>query len=318
MDGPPLDSKELEAIREAMQVASDAPPRPSDDIDPDDVSPLALIAEDRAAVTARPEGSKLGQRWARELRHTLRHLLSDDTAFEVVSSDVVDGPTLRDDLTAMWTAMVAPRGRRGHALIAVGGSVVEGLVARRLGDTGTVAESNRAPSRAALRLFDPLGRAVVTALVRAWRDAQACEVEPLTDADRAEAAGRALTDCELLVAVTLSVKGAVSGRLLIVARPETLVPPPAPVDAVPAPPGAIEDALGAVPVELRVDLGSAKMTRRQLAALHVGAVIELGSFVDDLLPVECGGVVKAYGRAVVHRGVLAVEIADTAARRNAA
>ena len=53
---------------------------------------------------------------------------------------------------------------------------------------------------------------------------------------------------------------------------------------------------------------------------HLGAIpvgkgpegIALDRFVGDLLPVQCAGVVKAAGRALVARGLVAVEIADPA------
>jgi flagellar motor switch/type III secretory pathway protein FliN len=84
--------------------------------------------------------------------------------------------------------------------------------------------------------------------------------------------------------------------------------PATPVEAVPAPPGAIENALGAVPIEVRVELGKAQMSMSEFSSLRPGAVVALDRFVDDPLPVRCAGVIKATGRALVSRGVLAVEI----------
>jgi flagellar motor switch/type III secretory pathway protein FliN len=94
----------------------------------------------------------------------------------------------------------------------------------------------------------------------------------------------------------------------VLTRPATLVRPPAPIEAVPAAPGAVDAALGRVPVEVRVELGRTRLTMREFERLAVGTVLTLPQFVDDPLPVEVGGVVKAYGRAVVSRGVLAVQI----------
>ena len=64
MEGPGLDPQELDAIREAMQDGSPAPTGGAgyDDV----VTPLSLISDDRAAVSARPTGMKLGERWLRE------------------------------------------------------------------------------------------------------------------------------------------------------------------------------------------------------------------------------------------------------------
>ena len=70
----------------------------------------------------------------------------------------------------------------------------------------------------------------------------------------------------------------------------------------------IDEALGAVPVQLRVELGRLHMTLAEFAALTPGTVLPMDKFIDDPLPVRIGGRLKAWGRAMVARGAIAVEI----------
>jgi len=51
-----------------------------------------------------------------------------------------------------------------------------------------------------------------------------------------------------------------------------------------------------------------------LRALAVGQVLPLDRFVDDPLPISVGGVVKAWGRAIVSRGAIAVEVTSRLAK----
>ena len=50
----------------------------------------------------------------------------------------------------------------------------------------------------------------------------------------------------------------------------------------------------------------------ELRRLGPGSQLTLPVFVDDPLPIYCGDVLKAWGRPVVTRGVLAVEVAALA------
>jgi len=315
--GSPLDPQELAAIRAAIQESSDGSftPPPIDE----EVHPLALIADDRAAQQARPASTKIATRWARLISRPLRHLIGFEPEIHVMPADTIDGASLRDDMLTMWHETVSPDGRPGSALVGVRGSMIEALAARLLGGGKEEAMEDRAPSATALRLFSPVGRMLADGLRDAWAQEQQCEVATLRDPVRIELAERALTDADVVIKVGLALRGEVTGNLVCVAKPETFVAPPTPVEAVPAPPGAIEDALGAVEVELRVAFGSARLTMHQLENLAVGSVIPLGQFIDDPLEIECAGVVKGHGRAVVHRGVLGVEVVDPAVgRRNAA
>lgn len=311
MSEHPLDAEELAAIQDAIRESRAKPHRraaPPVEVSLEDVVPLALIADDRAAETARPAGMRIAERWCTLARRRLRHYMSGDFEVMAVNAEVIDGTAVRDELAAMWLAAVSPADRPGPALMAIGGPIIETTAARLLGAASVADMPERAPSATALSVFAPVGDGLVDSFARAWAEEDRCHVTASTDADRVDQARRQIADADVVIAVTITFTGAVSGRARFFARPVTLVVPPAPVQAIPAAPGAIEDALGAVPLEIRVDFGHAKLTMRQLARLKVGAVIPLTTFIDDALPIECAGVVKAFGRAVVSRGALAVEI----------
>lgn len=309
MEGPILDAQELEAIRNAIRAAGRAPV-PAPDGSGDDAVPIPLIADDRAAERVRPTGSKLAARWTVAARTRVMRLLGIKLQFEVTGVEIIEGASVREELTQTWNCALDPTGRPGAAMISVGGPVVEALSSVLLGasiDDASLSEP-RPPSHTAVRLFTPVGEMIASALTEVWREEQGCRVEVVTDELRTDQVMRALSDLEVVVAVTLSISGPTRGQARLIARPETLVMPVTKVDAVPAPAGAIEDALGAVPIEVRVELGSARLTMKEFSALRPGSVLGLDRFVDDPLPVSCGGVIKATGRALVTRGVIAVEI----------
>jgi flagellar motor switch protein FliM len=193
-------------------------------------------------------------------------------------------------------------------LVAVGGPIIESAAARACGNAVDGADAERLPSAMALCLFAPVGRAIAEALAVAWQEDQGCVVTIGAASDVVEAAQRTMHEADVMVAVTMTLSGSTRGRIRLLARPATLLAPPAPIEAVPAAPGAIDAALAEVPIEVRVQLGRILLTMRQIEELTVGTVIPFLQFVDDAVPVNCAGMVKAYGKPVVHRGMLAVEI----------
>lgn len=309
MDGAILDPQELEAIRSAIRAAGRTP-QPGNSGPTDDALPIALIADDRAAERVRPSWIKVASRWAQAARVRIMRLCGAKLSIELGGIEIVEGSTLRDELPLTWMCALEPDGRPGLALLSVGGPMVEALAAALLGGGLEDNGDDRPPSATARRLFAPAGEVIGATLVDVWRDEQGCRSQLILDEARVEPLQRALTEIDVVVSVTLEVSGATRGKLRLVARPETLVQPAMPVEAVPAPPGAIEDALGQVPIELRVELGRAHLSMMELGELRPGQVLTLDRFVDDLLPVRCAGVLKAQGRALVSRGVMAVEILD--------
>lgn len=317
MSDAPLDPNELEAIQDAVREAQGKVDRPS--APPpvmnmsEDVLPLALIADDRVAESARPAAMRLAERWAELAGARLKHVLKGEVEIKVVNAEVVDGGALREELEHMWTCALSLSDRAGTALVAVGGPMISGVAARLLGAVNEEAEDDeRPPTGASLKVFEPVGMALVETLVIRWEGQDRCRIE-LDDSEAGtDIEKRALCESDVVVAVTMSVDGPVKGRIRLLSTPAVMVPPPQPIEAVPAAPGAIERALGLVNAEVRVELGRATLSMAELKKVKVGTILTLGQFVDDPLPVECSGVIKAYGRAVVTRGVLAVEIVGAA------
>ncbi len=304
MSDLPLDPQELEAIQAAIRQAapssSTAAPAPVEAV------PLPLIAADREAQTARPRLAELAQRWARRLARSLRGFVGE-VSVDAMGAEVVDGTALGDELRGMWTALVAPEGR-GAFVVAFGGDLVEAAAARRCGATKSK-PLGREPSALALRLFGPVGDAALTSLDHAWSELERAALErPPINADAIAAA----LSGETVLAATLSVTGAASGRVRVFARPSVVLPPAARNPTVPADAATIAAALGAVPVEVRVELATVSIRMSELGALGPGTQIPLPVFVDDPMPIYCGDVLKAWGRPIVTRGVLAVEIAAIA------
>ena len=306
MGNTPLNPEELAAIQAAVRETRGARDR-SFVPDEAEVGPLALIVDDRQAETARPNGLRIAERWARHAHKRLRQSISDDFKLAVTGAEVIDGQPTRDELSGMWFATATPADGRGSALIAIGGPIISVVTARLCGDkVGEATE--RAPSLTALRIFEPVGNAIAAAAAQAWGEEQACRIRIGRGPAHIDQTRRVLQDSDVVVSITLSISGAVSGHLRLLTRPVTLVPPPTPTEAVPASQAEIEAALGRVPVEVRVDLGTTMISMRELAKLELGAIVTLQNFIDDPLPVRCGDVVKAYGRPVLDRGVLSVEV----------
>lgn len=316
MSQAPLDPAELEAIQAAMREASSAPSR-SHSRHPEEVSPLALIVEDREAESARPAAMRIGERWVKEATARLKSALRADVEVRVAGAEILHGESLRDGLASAWLLSLAVDGRPAPALLAASGKMlatVAGALCGAVIKEDVVADPSddnlpeRPPSPATIRIFHPIGEKIAAALTDAWREEQSTAVARDARADQIEIARRALLEAEVVVALTMQITGCTTGRIRLLARPATLVRPPMPVEAVAAAPGALEAALGRVPVEIRVELGRTCLTVRELEKLTVGTVLTLPQFIDDPLPISCGGVIKAYGRPVVSRGVLAVQI----------
>jgi flagellar motor switch protein FliM len=313
VDKPALDAAELAALREAMGPGTSGAARATGP-DTREARAVPLIADDRAAEGARPAALRIGMRLAARVRSIILHLTGVRVEVVVLGAETVDAGSLRDNLAGTWQRAVEAEGRAGLALLSVGGALVEALCARLLGAAVDVpppaGADARPPSPAALRVFGRIGEPLAGSLAHTWREEQGCEVRVIDDAARAERWRRDLVDGDLVVALTLEVKHAAPGLVRVVARPETLVTPRPPTQTVPAPAGAADAALGQVPVPVLVELGRVKLTVTQLAELQVGQLLPLDTFVDDLLPVRCAGRIKAWGRALVSRGAMAVQIAD--------
>lgn len=305
MSDSSLDPQELEAIQAAMRQAA---PAPGASLIPSaEVTPLALIAADREAQAARPRLAELASRWARRLTRSLRAFVGD-ISVDAMGAEVIDARALSDELRTMWTALLGP-GDRGPLAVSFGGDLVETAAARRCGATTALKGNTREPSPLALRLFTPVGEAAMAALEQSWAELERIPLlRPLATADAVQAA----IGNETVLAATLMVSGSVNGRVRILARPSVVMPPAERTPTVPADAATIAAALGAVPIEVRVEVATITMKLSELRALVPGMQITLPVFIDEPMPIYCGDVLKAWGRPVVTRGVIAVEIAALA------
>src|SRR5262245_40823742 len=109
-----LEADELAAIREAMGQVTKAPsPGAVQNVD---ASPVAIIAEDRAVVQARPNGIKLANRWARGARKAIQRLTGAKVELDLVGADSVDSASLRDEISGNWTGAVGTNDKNPQAL----------------------------------------------------------------------------------------------------------------------------------------------------------------------------------------------------------
>ena len=304
MSDLPLDLAELEAIQAAIRSA--APSSSSQTPDLADVAPLPLIAAERNAQAARPRLADLTTRWARRLSRVLRSSVGD-VAVDSMGAEVLDARSLGDELRPMWIGVV--HGEGGIAMvIAIGGELIEAAAARRCGGANT-SSPGRDPSPLARRLFGPIGESTLTALDAAWLELSSTKLEAVPTT--AASVGRAL-GADAVLGATLNVSGATTGRIRVFVRPELLLPAGEANAMIAAADAAVALALGGVQVEVRVQLATMMIPMSELSKLGPGSQLTLPVFVDDPLPIYCGDVLKAWGRPVVTRGVLAVEIAALA------
>ena len=304
MSDLPLDLAELEAIQAAIRQSAPVTMSATAD-DAADVAPLPLIATERHAQAARPRLGDLASRWARRLSRTLRAFVGD-VSVESMGTEVLDARSLGDELRSMWIGVVHGPGKLAM-VVGIGGELVEAAAARRCG--GASAGTGRDPSALALRLFGPVGDAALGALDAAWQELDA---SPLTTVSTSAATvGRAL-GADSVLAATLNVGGRSPGRIRVFVRPELILPATEECARIAPANDAVAAALGGVTVEVRVELGTVTIPMSELRRLGPGSQLTLPIFVDDALPIYCGDVLKAWGRPVVTRGVLAVEIAALA------
>ncbi|RLE26973.1 flagellar motor switch protein FliM [Candidatus Acetothermia bacterium] len=71
---------------------------------------------------------------------------------------------------------------------------------------------------------------------------------------------------------------------------------------------AIERNIRSTPIPVQVQLGEAKITLRDLLELQEGDVLVLDTHVDDPLPLDIGGEVRAYGKPGLRRRTVAVRV----------
>jgi hypothetical protein len=299
-----LDPQEMEAIQAAIRET--APPRRQNAANAEPTR-LALITDDRIAEAARPVLLALANRAVRIAPRSLRSHLPGSWQLDVAGAEIIDGATAKEELRGGWTggmAIEAAADTGEEMVIAVHGGAIDIAAARRCGAAAPTSDPAKPPSVVSLRLFQPTGASLLDTWAAAWR-----EMFP----HRLVASGdlgivSRLIESRSVVRVALAFAGAVGGRIQIYARPEVLVQRPAALAAFKPNAMCVANALANVSVEVVVELGTLRMPLRALRSLAPGASHTLQGFVDSRVPVYCGGVLKAWGRPVVCRGVLAVQI----------
>lgn len=297
-----LDAAELEAIQNAIREV--APKRMSSTGHDPDVEPtrLALLADDRSGDAARPLMITVMNRWVRRATKALRNHLPGTWQLDVVGAESTDGAASKEELRGAWIA----GGTCGAAelVFAVQGSVIDIAAAKRCGEAVPSSESTRPPSAISLRLFQPIGRTLFESLAPSWQET--FDNDLLASADIGIVAR--LIESRMVVRVTLAFSGSITGRIQIYARPDALLPKPAALAAIKAKANAVANALANVPVDVVVELGTLRLSLGKIRSLEHGSTHTLTTFIDSRVPVYCAGVLKAWGKPVVCRGVLAVQI----------
>ena len=296
-----LDPQEMDAIQAAIRET--APRRTT--AQPTDREPtrLALIADDRTADTARPILIGLAARSIPAATRGLKSHLPANWKLEVVGVETLEGLVAKEELRGGWIAGMCAAGG-AELVVAVHGGIIDIAAARRCGATAPTTDSEKPPSAVSLRLFQPAGRSLLDSWRTAWHEVFPSELVASSDL----AIVARLIEARTVVRVTLAISGDVTGRVQIYARPDGLVPRPVALAAFKANALRIASALSQVPVEIVVELGTLRMTLRELRRLQRGSTFTLQGFVDSRVPVYCEGVLKAWARPVVCRGVLAVQI----------
>jgi hypothetical protein len=298
-----LEPEEMQALQAAMRES--APKRAAVAAPDPEASRLALIADDRAAEIARPIMIDLATRTIRTAARLLKAHLPGAWQLDVIGAEVLDGVTVKEELRGGWIAGMRATGDDAPELVvAAHGAVVDIAAARRCGAATPTSDANKAPSPVALRLFQPAGRSLLDSLAVAWREVFPSELEASSDL----AIVSRIINARTVVRIALAFSGAVSGRIQLYTLPDGLVPRPSALAAFKANALRIANALANVPVEVIVELGTLRMRLRELRRMEPGATFTLQGFVDSRVPVYCGGVLKAWARPVVCRGVLAVQI----------
>lgn len=295
-----LDPAEMEAIQAAIRETKPRRSSAAPDVEP---TRLTLLSDDRVAEAARPILINLATRAINASARNLKAHIPGSWQIDVIGAEIIDGSSAKEELRGGWVAAI--HGADGAELVvAAHGGMIDVAAARRFGATTPSFDANRHPSAVALRLFQPTGRALLENWAAAWREVFSTELAPSSDL----AIVSRLIEARTAIRVAMTVSGEVSGRVHVYARPEVLVQPPAALASFKASARRIAAALANVPVEIVVELGTLRLRLKELRRLEPNATFTLDGFVDSRVPVYCEGVLKAWARPVVSRGVLAVQI----------
>lgn len=282
---------------------------PSSDLE---VSPIALIADDREGERARPRAVAIANRWAPVLAKRLKRAFNLELEVSVEEAAVTDGTYVSRELPMTWSRCILVDGGKELLIVSVGGPLVEVIAAVLLGATMDEDEAplpeDRAPSPVAKKIFGKGGKMVVASLIDVFREEDHRPVEVLETAAASERRWRQLSETDPIIVTTLKSEGPVAGTIRVIGTPEAFLAPE-PVHVAPeVPREAIAEVLAGVCVELIVELGGASIPMREVKSLTAGTLIKLDRSMTEPVPVRCGGVVKARGQIINQDGNFAVEI----------
>ena len=307
-----LSPEELEAIQKATTGGrrSAVITSPSEV----EVTPVALIADDREGELARPRALAIANRWAPALAARLKRAFNLDVEIQVEGADVADGSYATKELQTSWCRGVTVAGGKLPLVVSVGGALVEVIAAILLGaklddDTEPVAE-DRNPSPAARKIFTKGGRMMLATLLEAWREDDHRHIEVIDDATESERRIRAYGEGDAVIVVSLNVESPVAGRIRIIGTPEAFIAPRPVTASQTVPRAVVLDVLGGISMELVVELGGARIPMRDVKRLAPGTLIKLDRSMSEPVPIRCDGVVKARGQVISQNGNFAVEIVD--------
>src|SRR5688572_33498938 len=100
-----LDQEELAAIKGAVGQAVARAVRTSH-TEPQDSTPIALIADDQASERARPDGLRLLARFCPIARARLLRNLGLKLGLAVLGAETVPGTFIKDELLSCWTQVI--------------------------------------------------------------------------------------------------------------------------------------------------------------------------------------------------------------------
>ena len=294
-----LEPEELAAIQASIREQAPAARRASAGHEP---TRMTLITDDRIAEATRPILIGLANRAVRTATRALKNHLPGAWQLDMIGAEIVDGTSVKDELRGGWVAGLAAGDV--ELVLAAHGAVIDLAAARRFGSSSPSTDPDRLPSAVSLRLFQPTGRSLLDAWGAAWKEVFSTDLAPSNDLGIVSR----VIDARVVIRVTLGFSGGVSGRVQVYARPEVLATRPASLASFKVAASRIASALSNVPVELVVELGTLRMKLHELRNAVPGTTYTLDGFIDSRVPVYCQGVLKAWARPIVCRGVLAVQI----------
>jgi flagellar motor switch protein FliN len=231
------------------------------------------------------------------------------------STEIATVGSLREELENCWLCPIEIPERSSYALVAMSGPMLCSLVVKSLGG-GLENPVEPQVSLTTMRLFGPIGEGLSRLLMDAYRDEFGGSLRLYSGQEPREFWRSKVPESELVAVVSLSVQGATNGTIRALICPSALVSQSMSNDAPVVSTKTAEEALGGVPLESSILLGSTTITMSRLASLKPGDVISLDRFLRDPLPFYCAGVLKAHGRIALDGESLTLELTELVSKNN--